>query len=526
MKAFTVEFRRLFQQGKEQSAALSLSLLIHFALLFGVNLLASWPQNAFRFELRQMTFDFNTNPAGELNRTAKANKRRPARQSSALSVSSAGAGGFISRETMQNVAPAAATANSNPGQLELGTAATATATSLRPTYSDLARPLPNTARVTSKLIPYKLAVPSPQRHAILKKVKDLAANSNLPMNFDSSFVWDKNGQRFHFDVHHLPASTATGYDELLVSVNTFDGDDTLSTQMRLKRLGFSQFAQFVDYWDPQVALHDDEFDGRFHSNSAMIISSSGGTQPKFHGKVSMAAYSIRRSEQFFYLDDSKVFLAGLEQGAASIPLPRVFFGIPRDTSRGAGRVQMLAEESWITFHADGSYSLRAASSPGVERHAKLSREPHTIIGSGKAKLHLKGTVRGALLIYSENDLIIDGDLLYANDPEIFPDSGDFLGLVSAKDIEVAPPTVTGLGDLKIYAALLAKGRFRVPHLYTRETGTLRLYGSLSAGSITATEPRYATRIRFDKRFDKMRPPNFPMTNQYEIAEWDERWIVK
>jgi len=61
---------------------------------------------------------------------------------------------------------------------------------------------------------------------------------------------------------------------------------------------------------------------------------------------------------------------------------------------------------------------------------------------------------------------------------------------------------------------------------TRQTGTLHIYGSLSAGSITATEPRYGTRIRFDQHFEKMRPPNFPMTNQYEIAEWDERWMVK
>ena len=130
-----------------------------------------------------------------------------------------------------------------------------------------------------------------------------------------------------------------------------------------------------------------------------------------------------------------------------------------------------------------------------------------------------------MLIYSENDIIINDDLLYAQDPET-SHSDDFLGLVSAKDIEVAAPSVTGPGDLRIYAAVLARGSFRVPNLYTRQTGTLHIYGSLSAGSITATEPRYGTRIRFDPRFEKMRPPGFPMTNQYEIAEWDERWMVK
>jgi len=388
-----------------------------------------------------------------------------------------------------------------------------------------ARRLATVDFLAPKLLPHRFAMPSSQRQAILKKVRAVAAKP-LAAALDSSFVWEKNGQRFQFNLRHLPASSSTGFDELFIAVTTVEDDDTLSTQLRMRRLAFSQFAQFVDNWDPLVALHDDEFDGRFHSNSEMVISGSGGTQPKFRGKVSTAAYSIRRSQPSFHFDDSKVFLAGLEENAAAIPVPRVFVGIPRDTSESRDRVNVLTEESWITFHHDGNYSWRTASAPKIEHHARLSTEPHTIIGRGKARLHVKGVVHGMVLVYGENDIILSGDLLCARDPEIFPDSRDFVGLVSAKEIEVAPPSVTGPGDLKIQAALFAKGRFRVPHLYTRETGTLHIYGSLSAGSISATEPRYATRIRFDKRFEKMRPPNFPMADRYEIAEWDERWMVK
>ncbi len=393
-----------------------------------------------------------------------------------------------------------------------------------------ARRLASADLFAPKLQPPRFAMPSSQRQAILKKIRAVAAKP-LAAALDSSFVWEKNGQRFQFDVQHVPASSATGLDELLIAVTTVDDDDTLSTQLRMRRLAFSQFAQFVDNWDPHVALHDDEFDGRFHSNTEMVISSSGGTQPKFRGKVSTAAYSIRRSQPSFYLDDSEIFLAGLEENAAAIPVPRVFMGIPANTSQSRGRVNVFTEESWITFHRDGSYSWRTASAQKIESRAKLSSEPHTIIGRGKAKLHVKGVVRGMVLVYGENDIILSGDLLCARDPEIFPDSPDFVGLVSAKEIEVAPPSVTGPGDLKIQAALFAKSRFHVPHLYARQTqtgaaGVLHIYGSLSAGSISATEPRYGTRIRFDKRFENMRPPNFPMADRYEIAEWDERWLVK
>jgi hypothetical protein len=380
--------------------------------------------------------------------------------------------------------------------------------------------MPESALANVKLVPPKLAVSSPQRRAILKKVKAVIAKLPAMAASDSSFAWEKDGQRFQFAVRHLPAGSATGFDELGVTVSTVEGGDTLSTRMRMRRTAFSHFAQFVDYWDPQVALHDDELDGRFHSNSALVISSSGGTQPKFNGKVTTASYSTRSAGTSPFLDFQQIFLDGLEEGADHIPLPRVFSGIPRDTAH----VQTFAEETWLTFHRDGAYTWRTASAPETEHRTVLEKASGCIIG--KSKLHLKGIVKGLWLIYGENKIIVDDDVLYANDPEIFPASGDFLGLVSVKDIEIAPPAVTGPGDLKIYAAILAKGRFRVPHIYTRESATMHIFGSLSAGSLSATEPRYATRIRFDKRFEKMRPPNFPMTNRYEIAEWDEQWIVK
>ncbi|MCI0692585.1 hypothetical protein L0337_11350 [candidate division KSB1 bacterium] len=377
----------------------------------------------------------------------------------------------------------------------------------RPSHPPSARPA---------LVSFKMPVPSSQRKAILKKVKKwITANA-----LDSSLVWEKDGQYFNLRLHHQPAPSATGLDELLVTVTTIDDGDTLSTRLRMRRLAFSQFAQFVDYWDPQVAVHDDEFDGRFHSNSALVISGSGGTQPKFRGKVTTASYSIRSDRAPVFLDREKVFLDGIEEGADRIPLPRVFLGIPRDNSH----VQTFVEETWLTFHRDGRYTWRSASGPQAEHRAAPEKAPGCIIA--KSKLHVKGVVKGLWLVFSENRIIIDDDVSYQQNPEIFPASNDFLGLVSAKDVEIAPPAVTGPGDLKIYAAILAKGRFRVPHLYTRQTGTLHVYGSLSAGSISATEPRYATRIRFDKRFENMRPPNFPMTNRYEITEWDERWIVK
>ena len=44
--------------------------------------------------------------------------------------------------------------------------------------------------------------------------------------------------------------------------------------------------------------------------------------------------------------------------------------------------------------------------------------------------------------------------------------------------------------------------------------------------LSATEPRYHTKIRFDQRLEEMRPPGFPMTDRYEVEFLDTSWNVE
>ena len=138
-------------------------------------------------------------------------------------------------------------------------------------------------------------------------------------------------------------------------------------------------------------------------------------------------------------------------------------------------------------------------------------------------LYVQGIVAGRVLIYSPQRIVIEGSLTYASDPRDAPDSGDYVGLVSNKYVEVAPPGVTGPGDLEIDAAIFAGRRFIVTNINHPRTGVLRIYGSLAAGSLTATEPRYATKLEYDTRFERLRPPGFPSTNRYEAADWNGQW---
>ena len=131
---------------------------------------------------------------------------------------------------------------------------------------------------------------------------------------------------------------------------------------------------------------------------------------------------------------------------------------------------------------------------------------------------------GRVLVYSPHKIVIEGSLTYARDPREHPDSGDYVGLVSNKYVEVASPRVTGPGDIEIDAAIFAGKRFVVLNFDYPRGAILRIFGSLSAGSLSATEPRYATKVEYDRRFERQRPPGFPSTDRYEAADWNGQWV--
>jgi hypothetical protein len=41
--------------------------------------------------------------------------------------------------------------------------------------------------------------------------------------------------------------------------------------------------------------------------------------------------------------------------------------------------------------------------------------------------------------------------------------------------------------------------------------------------VTATEPRFATKIEFDPRLATMRAPGFPLSDRYELESWSGEW---
>ncbi|MGH7864901.1 MAG: hypothetical protein ACREQB_07925, partial [Candidatus Binataceae bacterium] len=370
--------------------------------------------------------------------------------------------------------------------------------------------------INASVVPATRAMSDAEKAALSQRLVRLAEES--PEAFRAEATWEQDGKQYSAVLIRERANDGTALERVIARVSASDRGKHLTTLVSLRRLAFSQFTQIVDYWDPMVQLHDDEIVGRFHVNSQLKLLYDSRTAPKLRGKVTTAARSFNM-ESRARRRETDIFQGGIETRAARIELPeslQPFEWTPKDEN---ARIHEFTSDAHIRFFRDGSYAWRTRESSEPEYVNEPSEHPVYFIAARDTTMYVQGVIAGRVLIYSPQRIVIEGNLTYASDPRESPDSSDYLGLVSNKDVEVAPPRVTGPGDLEIDAAIFAGRRFVVTNIEHPRTATLRIYGSLAAGSLTATEPRYATRIEYDSRFERQRPPGFPSTNRYEAADW-------
>ncbi len=371
----------------------------------------------------------------------------------------------------------------------------------------------------------RIPVPEAEQRMLENRLERLARNFDRAAQVESSQSWEHDGLVYTAEVTQLPVEGDMGIERVAIRVSTEVDGDRFSTELRMMRMAFSSFAHFIDRWDPNVQMHDDVIDGRFHSNSEIAVSSSGNATPRFLGKVTTASRSINTSNSRRRVRRNEVFLGGLETGVGRIALAKGFEEMLEDAAL-SDRAHRFEEDTRITFYADGSYGFTAVDSDEPEQRRSFPQGSAYLIAERKAQLHVKGVVNGAVLVYSPERIVIEGDLIYALNADMTADPADFLGLVSEKSVEIAPPDITGPGNLTVNASIYAKRRFIVSRYRTRQDATLLIHGSLAAGSVSASEPRFAMQIRYDPRLRTVRPPSFPTTDRYELEPWEAEWELE
>ena len=361
-----------------------------------------------------------------------------------------------------------------------------------------------------------------QTEMLEQKLTDMAEQLSQLEKPSETIEWEHNDQLYTASFEHYPAEDSMSLDEMRVQVQTLQDGKNLSTEMRLKKLAFSNFGQFVHRWDPDLQVHDDEMDGRFHSNSLINLEFDRDAGPVFRGKVTTASYKVNMTRSHSRAKKDQVFLGGLETGVKKISMPKPRSLFSNQTLENMENSILFEQDTRIVFQADGSYFFQTIAPGATPQWRSVGEQPHYMLASKGATLYLRGTVNGKVLVYSPRRIVIEGHLIYASHP-VENESDDYLGLVSDRTIAVAKHNVTGPGDLHVHAAIYTKGRFLVRRASARRTGTLSIIGSLSADSISETEPRYATNIIFDQRLEENRPPNFPNTQHFELAQVSTQW---
>ena len=214
------------------------------------------------------------------------------------------------------------------------------------------------------------ALESHEQHAVRRRLSSWTGRLS-PEEPDATLTWREDGQEYTAVLRKAPAAAdAMGMEQLAIELTTERDGERLVTELRMNRVAFSNFAQFIDRWDPQVEIHDDLIDGRFHSNSEIRVSRDRRVRPVFNGKVTLAASDVR-TEGPGVLNRRTMFPAGIETRVRRIVLPPRAATFEPDIVP-AERLKRLTRDSLITFHPDGSYEAQplADGGPGGASHAR------------------------------------------------------------------------------------------------------------------------------------------------------------
>ncbi len=148
---------------------------------------------------------------------------------------------------------------------------------------------------------------------------------------------------------------------------------------------------------------------------------------------------------------------------------------------------------------------------------------------------VEGTIDGQLTILSSGDIRIWDDLKYASDPNVNPNSDDFLGLVSNGGNVIVADSDPNQNDVVIQAAILAWDGGSQDKVFIAEnwnkrppSGAIYLTGCIVqeqrgpvgqfGGASGVIQNGFNKRYRYDPRFRTKAPPFYPLVSYPDIRQ--------
>lgn len=350
---------------------------------------------------------------------------------------------------------------------------------------------------------------------------------------------------------------AVGVDR--IDVVASKGNIEGKTSVQASQIPFTYYAQFLNSFNNLYYGTGERITGPVHINGRLGVGQVPG--PIFDGNIttmgSTRYYAGANASNY------KGFLGdGIDENHREISIPNHLGFINKTDSYDLNSLFPSASKVYIEFGENKKGESRAEvydvpySDPNLADKAyrkahrkylnfdtKLDQDYRVLYTN--REIHLKGTLTGKLTIASENDIYIDDDVLYKNDPRIHSDSKDLLGIVSANDIIISSGKIPygGYNDyfnpdgITLMAAIFTLGTIEIENLSNNWVGPYSRGDWTTIGSRLQDYPSatwngsynykgFKEVIDYDTRLRYLRPPGIPFTNEQKTTRWKESFVLK
>jgi len=337
-------------------------------------------------------------------------------------------------------------------------------------------------------------------------------------------------------------------------IKSLGAHDGLARRIGVKEVRLTSFGDYFMWIGNNAGLNFhvyDEIYGKVHSDAAINFRSSsilGGAT--FWDEVTSIAG--KHNGSIDYVTFHKGYDWNTPQGSlADINFDNlknlaatagVSSGVNGLTLEGKTNMRIVGDDVYITNERKGWVDERVTINPDQLIYVSDATSGNASTRGGNVYLD-SGSLDGQLTIVSDEDIFIEGDLLYDENPIDYPESDDVLGLISKDDVRVSTKVKSGLD---IYAAIVAAGQkdtnnpgeFNAVDVGSSTMGirgNINLYGSLTQDSqgILNYKDSNGVRVRgfgknffYDPRLKENPPAYYPAIGSGSLtfkgwSEWTD-----
>ncbi len=275
------------------------------------------------------------------------------------------------------------------------------------------------------------------------------------------------------------------------------------------------------YW-----LTGDTVEGPMHCNGSIRTSGS----PVFYGKVTVRlGFSPSPTSR----SNHALYYGGWEVGV-DISLPTDMTHLYDVAVLGNGGADMNTKCLYnqlltLKFQSNGTV-IRTVGGGTPDTVSLAFIAPNGVIHCTQ-DIRVEGIVNGEVTLYSADDIWIDNDIVYLDNPRNNPNCSDFLGLVANDDVIITDNGANN-NDVNINASILAGDQFGAENYSSRGVaGVLDVVGSIAQNSRGAMgtfntythqiTSGFSKRYHFDQRLLTTSPPHYPYVRALKLVSWWE-----